>query len=510
LKKTALVILAVVVFFLLAAPVALWVLLDTDDLKAHAVGYVKSHTGRDLMIAGPVSLSFFPWLGGVVKTASLAPPPGFGESPFASIEELDLKVKAMPLIRGDIVIDTVRLKGVRLRLETRRDGKTTWDGLVAAIGSDAGSAESPTSPPRVLQVAGLELRDGEAVWSNEAGGRYELKAVELTTGSLGSGEASDLSLAFTLSGVGGRPVPVRLRSRMTLDAAQSRVLLENVEGTVDESHVAGRLASEPGAGPGRMRTWRGELTIDRIRAYGLTVSDVKTAVEASGGVARIGPATGRFYGGQYAGTFDLDARGPEPVVQVDQRLTGIDVGALLKDMQLLGGVSGRGELVTFKARMRGSSLRSLAGSASLAIRDGQIEGANLLKLIEQARAMAAEMRGGSAPVQPASSDATPFATLTATATIAGGIARNSDLLLASTTLNATGAGTADLEHATLDYLLRARSPQAGDVTIPIAITGPFSKPSYRVEAGTMIRDAATQEIKRQIQKGIGSLFKKKP
>jgi hypothetical protein len=68
-------------------------------------------------------------------------------------------------------------------------------------------------------------------------------------------------------------------------------------------------------------------------------------------------------------------------------------------------------------------------------------------------------------------------------TIAGGIARNTDLVLVSSTLNATGSGTADLERAMLDYLLRARSPQIGDMPIPVAITGPFSKPSYRVDTG---------------------------
>jgi uncharacterized protein involved in outer membrane biogenesis len=509
LKKAALVVLAVVLVILVAAPVALWLLLDPAALKARAAAYVKESTGRELTITGPVSLSYFPWLGGVVKMASLAPPAGFGDAPFASIDELDLKVRPIPLLGGDIVIDTVRLKGVRLRFEARRDGRTTWDGLLPAATASAVPAATP-STARLLQVAGLELRDGEIVWSDEAGGRYELKGVELTTGALGGGEPSDVSLAFTLGGLGGAPIPVTLRSRMTVDAGRSRVLLENVQAKIDQSTITGRLTSESGSGPEGLRTWRGDLAIDRIRAYGLTASDIKTAIEATGGTARIGPAAGRFYGGQYRGTFDIDARGREPVVLVDQRLTGIDVGALLKDMQLLGGVTGKGELVTFKAKMRGSSLRSLGGSASMTIRDGQLQGANLLKLIEQARAMAAEMRGRPASSQPASSDVTPFATLTASATIAGGVARNTDLVLESSTLQATGSGTADLERATLEYLLRARSPQAGNVPIPIAVTGPFSKLSYRVQAGTMIRDAAAREINRQIQKGLGSLFKKKP
>ncbi|MGH9330223.1 MAG: AsmA family protein, partial [Vicinamibacterales bacterium] len=387
-KKAALTCLAVVILLLVAAPVALWMLLDPDDLKARAAAYVKESTGRELAITGPVSLSFFPWLGGVMKTASLAPPVGFGDAPFASIDELDLKVKAMPLLGGDIVIDTVRIKGVRLRFEARRDGRTTWDGLIPAA---AAAEAAPTSSPRLLQVAGLELRDGEVVWADEAGGRYELKGVELTTGAFGRGEPSDVALSFTVGGLGGAPIPVSLTSRVTLDPPQSRVLLEDVKAKIDQSTITGHLSSEPGKGPEALRTWRGDLAIDRIRAYGLTASDVTTTITATAGTAKIGPASGRFYGGQYRGTFDIDARGREPIVQADQRLTGVDIGPLLEDMQLLGGVTGIGELVTLKAKMRGSSLRTLAGSASLSIRDGQLEGADVLKMIEQARAMAAEM-----------------------------------------------------------------------------------------------------------------------
>jgi uncharacterized protein involved in outer membrane biogenesis len=512
LKKAALAVLAVVVLLLITAPLALWILLDPESLKARAVTYVKGTTGRDLAITGPVTLSFFPWLGGVIKTASLAAPPGFGDEPFASIDELDLKVRALPLFGGDIVIDTVRAKGVRLRLKRRRDGRTNWDGLITAAAAQP-SAVSRPQPPRILQVAGLELKDSEAIWSDEAGGRYELKGIELTTGAFGGGEPSDLDLSFTFTGFGGAPVPVKVTSRVMLDAGRSRIMMDEVEATVSQSKIKGRLLSEPGKGRDALRTWRGDLAIDRVQAYGVRASDVKTPVELTGGIATIGPATGRFYGGQYTGTVHIDARGPEPIVQFDQRLTGVDVGPLLDDLQVLGGVKGQGELLTLKAKMRGTSLRTLGGNASLSIRDGQLVGANVLRMIEQARAMAAQVRRGaqSGVDQGASTtDVTPFATLTGSATIAGGIARNTDLVLTSSTLNATGSGAADLERATLDYMLRARTPETGDVTIPIVIAGPFSSLRYRVDAGAMIRDAASQEIKRQIKKGLESLFKRKP
>jgi uncharacterized protein involved in outer membrane biogenesis len=57
LKKAALAAVAIVV-------VSWW--------RRQSAGYVKDSTGRDFTISGPVTLSFFPWLGGVVKTASLA------------------------------------------------------------------------------------------------------------------------------------------------------------------------------------------------------------------------------------------------------------------------------------------------------------------------------------------------------------------------------------------------------------------------------------------------------
>jgi AsmA protein len=554
----------IVVLLLVAAPAALYLVLDTNDLKARAAQYVKAETGRDLKMTGPVTLSFFPWLGAELSGVELAPPAGFGAAPFAAIDEVGVKVKVMPLISGDVVVDRVMIKGVRLRLESRKDGRTTWDGLGGASTTSASPASGGESSSSIksVRVGGVSVSGADVTWSDEAADSYySLKNLELTTGAFGGSEPTDLSLAFDLGhgsrGERGSPSPTRvtLNGRMLLDAQQLHAELADVTLKMRESTLTGRVAASatqkpalrfdltidaldldqylPGSGTPasaspaatapasedpfaglRSLEAEGSFRVGRLRAAGVRFGDIAAKMAASGGVATVGPTTASFYGGRYTGTVAIDARGKAAVLKLDQRLAGVDVGALVKDLQLYDSFSGTGDVmlrVTARGADQPSITKTLNGQASIALRDGKIEGADFLKMITQARQAVDRLRGKEpAPAQARPSDQTAFTKLSASATITSGVARNSDLVLESPSLHATGSGTVDLGRETIDYVLRASSAQAGNVLIPIAITGPFAAPSYRVQAGAMAREAAKKELKKEIGKRLGGLFKKKP
>jgi AsmA protein len=74
-RKLLVAICAPILVLLVAAPAALWLLLDPDDLKGRAAAYVKEQTGRDLTMNGPVSVSFFPWVGAELRAWSSPRPP---------------------------------------------------------------------------------------------------------------------------------------------------------------------------------------------------------------------------------------------------------------------------------------------------------------------------------------------------------------------------------------------------------------------------------------------------
>lgn len=549
-RKVLVAICAPIVLLLVAAPATLWLLLDADDLKGRAAAYVKEQTGRDLAMTGPISLSLFPWVGAELRGVELAPPAGFGGPPFAAIDELGVKVKVLPLLGGDIVVDRVVLNGFRIHAVSRRDGRTSFD-FSGARPSSSASDQSAGSSVRSVRVEGVSITRGELTYVDEASGsRLGLKDLELTTGSFGGAEPTDVSLGFNLSGAGQAPARVTLTGRMTLDVPRSQAELNDLTLTVRESTMTGRVtmgarqkpavrfelsvdaldldqylpaAGAPASVPAPaaasadpfegLRTLgaEGSLRIDRLRAIGLQFNEISTAFAASNGVVTVGPTTARLYGGRSKGLLTLDARERIPTLKLDQQLTRVSIGPLLADLQRYKNFSGTGD-VTLKVSATGTETaavtKSLEGWAAIALRDGRIEGADFLKLITQAREKAAQVRGRPAAAEPAQGR-TPFAGLSASATIEEGVAHNTDLVLDSPSVHATGSGAIDLGRERIDYVLRASSPQAGDVAIPIAIIGPFAAPSYRVQAGAMVKDAAKQEIKKQLQKGLGGLFKKR-
>jgi AsmA protein len=550
-RKVLIGICAPLVLLLVAAPAAVWFLLNPDTLKARAAAYVKEQTGRDLVMNGPVSLSFYPWLGAELRGVELAAPPGFDGPPFAAIDELGVKVKVLPLLGGDVVVDRIVLNGFRIHAVARRDGRTSFD-FSSAPTSTGGAADSAGSSVKSVRVEGVSVRRAELTYTDEASGsRFALKDLELTTGPFGAAEPTDVTLAFNLSGIAREPARVTMTGRMTLDVPRSQAELADLTLKMRESTMTGRVtmgvrqkpavrfdlsvdavdldqylpaAGAPASTPAQaaasadpfeaLRTLEaeGSLRLGRLRAIGLQFSEIATAFAASNGVATVGPTTAKLYGGRSKGILTLDARERVPSLQLDQQLTHVSIAPLLADLQLYKNLSGTGD-VTLRVSARGAETaavtKSLDGWAAIALRDGRIEGADFLKLITEARAVAGRIRGRNAPAEPAPGGQTAFAGLSASATIEDGVARSTDLVLDSPSLHATGSGALDLGRERIDYVLRASSPQAGNVEIPIAITGLFAAPSYRVQAGAMVKEAAKKEVGKQIQKGLGGLFKKK-
>jgi AsmA protein len=392
----------------------------------------------------------------------------------------------------------------------------------------------------------VSITRGELTYVDEAtGSRFALKDLALTTGPFGGSDPTDVSLAFTLSGIGRAPAPVTLTGRMMLDVPRSQAEFNDLKLKLRESTMTGRVtmgvrqkpavrfelavdmldidqylpdagAAQSGQAAGSadpfegLRTLEaeGSLRINRLRAIGLQFSEIATAFSASNGIVSVGPTSAQLYGGRSKGNLTLDARERVPLLRLDQQLTRVSVGPLLADLQLYKNLAGTGDVnlkVSGKGTDAAAVTKSLKGWAAIALRDGRIEGADFLKMIAGAQAMAAQFRGqGSAP-----GSYTAFSSLSASATIEEGVARNTDLVLDAASIRATGSGTIDLGRERIDYVLRASSPQAGGVVMPIAITGPFAAPSYRVQAGTMVKEAAKQELQKQLKKGLGGLFKKK-
>ena len=490
----------IVLLLLLALPVVAYLLLDAETLKARAAAYVKEQTGWELAMVGPVSLSLFPWLGAEMRDVRLRPPDG-GTEPLARFDELGLKVRLWPLLS------------------------------------------------RTIRVGGIVAKGGIVRVPGAKGAAYELRNLTLETGAFGDAEPADLSLSFELAGV-GPPLPVDLDSRLLLDLTQDVVEFSGLQLTIGESSVAGRVR---GTKVFSAATWDAALTSERLDldrllpvlgasssssaasarqdrssppptahatiqvkellAYGLKFSNVEATVDSRAGLVVAKPARAGGYGGSADFVVTLDGRSAAaPALNANGRLRGVNLQPLLRDLEQFQQFSGTADLALSLAA-RGtdveSIVRTLDGTASVNIANGRIDGVNFLKMLRQARDLAGQLQGRAVEASPEQGDATTFTKLAASARIAKGVARSDDLVVEGPALGLTGRGTVDLPRETLDFTVRATSPEVKNTVVPIRITGPLASPRYRLEAGTLLKEEALEELQRQLKRrGLGGLIRK--
>ncbi|MHB8416276.1 MAG: AsmA family protein [Acidiferrobacteraceae bacterium] len=179
-------------------------IINPNAYTQRLVALVRQKTGRTLTIKGRIRLSFFPWLGVRFSQASLSNPPRFGGGTFASIRRAGIRVRLLPLFRHRVVIDEIRLVGLRVHLVRNRAGADNWSGLTLSPAPRAAPAASPTqvSPmAQALSVAGVRVTKAGLVFTNEKTGTgWSIQGLTFSAGRL----------------VSGRPVRMIFAARVTV------------------------------------------------------------------------------------------------------------------------------------------------------------------------------------------------------------------------------------------------------------------------------------------------------
>lgn len=201
------------VALLAVAAIILVSVVDTGFIKAEAAKAVRERTGRELTFGGDIRLSFFPWLGVEMDRVALSNAPGFGEAPMAELGEVDVKVRLLPLLSGQVQVGDVLVRGLVLRLARDASGRASFDDIRERLAAPEGAApaqpaaepRAPEGPPALgilgaLEVGALRLADATLTWDDQqSGAHYAVTGLDLTTGPLAPGQPLDLALKTILS-----------------------------------------------------------------------------------------------------------------------------------------------------------------------------------------------------------------------------------------------------------------------------------------------------------------------
>lgn len=233
--KRLLLVLAITVLLFIGAAVLLVTLVDPNDYKQLIVEEVHKATGRELTIGGDIELSFFPWLGLRLGATELSNASGFGETPFARLQEAQVRVALLPLLKGEVRADTLKFKGLKVNLSKNQQGVSNWDDLVAKGEPQAEPQKSPSpeedKPALALAIGGIDIQQAALHWQDaQSGTDVEISPFNLQTGALSIGKPFDLKL--NLQAVNKAPqvtATINLQGLVTLNPEQQRYQIKDLK-----------------------------------------------------------------------------------------------------------------------------------------------------------------------------------------------------------------------------------------------------------------------------------------
>ncbi len=249
------------------------------------------------------------------------------------------------------------------------------------------------------------------------------------------------------------------------------------------------------------------------------IKDLQVAAEMKGQDVRVTTLALQLFGGLLRSQGTLSLGTPAPPFSGTASLQGLQLGPALQavgtDQVSISGTTNADLTLSGRGFTHPDLVKALAGTGRVAVRDGRIEGINLL----QQAAMLLKVVG----VQLDNVKATAFSTIESDVAVKQGLIAVQRLLMDSHDFQATGGGTIGLDQSldmkltlnlsqALSQKIAAGSPIArvalsgGRLSLPLLITGSTQAPSYGLDT-KMFAGKVKEQVKEKVKGAVGDLLK---
>ena len=544
--------LGILLVLVIAAVAVFAMTFDPNRYKGEIERLAREKTGRTLSIKGDIEMAFWPSLGAQVSGVSFSEKNAKEE--FVSFDSAHASVKLMPLLRGQYIVDSVSLSGLKARIVKDKDGRFNFADLAetaqAKPPAQAEKKPEEKSSPVVFDIGSVNIEKAAVSYVDlQAGQEYSLEDFKLKTGRIAQNAEGKLEFAT----VAKRKAPP-LQAKLALDGSyrlEGGKLSADVSGKLDESTLKTKFTlAEPyefeasidkinldrylGAGEkptakkeeksqttkkGKAEdapidlsalkgiNAKGKLQVGALEVQGLKLSEVNAQVNAANGRVAVAPHSVKLYEGAMSGEVVLDANRNH--ITLKEQLQNVSVGPILRDFAEQDRLEGRGNValdVTTSGATVNAMKRALAGTAKVQLRDGAIKGINLGEILRKARATLGGSQAAAQGESAGDAQKTDFSELNASFTIKNGVAHNEDLDVKAPLFRLGGAGDINIAESSLNYVAKAsivatsqgqggkeRDRLAG-LTVPVRLSGSFDDLKYDVDFRGMAGQAAKSEI----------------
>jgi AsmA protein len=257
-----------------------------------------------------------------------------------------------------------------------------------------------------------------------------------------------------------------------------------------------------------------DLTLAGLLMRKWALGPSHTSISLKGGRLVVDLDRMALYGGKANARMTLNATAA-PGMILSCNLSHVQLKPLLAaaaGRELLEGTASLSLQVTGQGHSRHDIVSTLSGSGRIDVRNGAIQGVDLVGIIRSAASALNNLSAAHMPAVTGSSETTAFSQLSGSYTIRNGVLFNNDLSMQSSLFRANGRGSVNLVRGTVDYRLEVKpysppSIRIGGVTmsqfaVPVIVTGPWDDPSYRPDLAAILRDIAKGKVLKGLEKKI--------
>ena len=230
---------------LVAAAAAIFAMtFDPNRYKGDIQRIVKEKTGRTLELKGPLELAFWPSLGAKVSGVVLSEHEA--SQPFVSLESAHASVGLLPLLRGAVVVDRIRLSGLKAQIVKGKDGRFNFQDLIEASADKPPAKAEKKAPdskgaPVAFDIAGVTIERAAISYRDlNSGQEIALSDLKLDTGRIAENAEGKLDFATSLKR-NAPPLDAKLALNGRYALKPESVALD-FTGKLDESTIKGKAA----------------------------------------------------------------------------------------------------------------------------------------------------------------------------------------------------------------------------------------------------------------------------
>ena len=531
-KITAYVVSTILCLFI-ALLLYIFIQIDPNDFRDEFNDLLQEHVHAQLHIDGKISWASLPWRGLSVHDITLDNPLGFGQQPFAHIEELRFTVKLLPLLNKHLAIKAIHLRGMHIRLAKQANDESNWQLLLAEPSNTPHTSSmkensvakkhtpsTPTHPPK-LSLAQLQISDSDIQFYQNEQLHWVIDNISMQGKSDPVHDHFPIDIQATLH-------DQMIHLHAIASAEQQRYQLQSIQIDSDHIHAKGDFSFDPSAKQWQRFHSTGTVSADNLQCKLLTLDQLQLQWQLRDSQLQIKPVDAKLYGGTYHADFLAKLDKTPMQFTLHQQLAQLPsqkvfellawqshrLGTLAQVIQHIP-ISGQLDL-TSTLQTQGINpdqlLNSLQGKAKFSFSGGSISGFDGAMVIAEGLARLAQPSID----QTKRGKQTEFSKLTGSLTIDHGIVHNNDLLLDAKLLQLSGAGTFNLPANHIDYRFTGqRIKSNGDVDkhqVPFRLRGALNHPKLSLDIKSLLKQRVNiyqQRLNKEIHKVFdGDLLKK--